>query len=119
MQTKYPKVSEKLNSDCCRKIIEFLPKFDFIALLLKDLNKEFRKYFNNNIEIFKIYHFINRYKKTTNKSRDNKIRVLNIMGDSQTVRKFALTFKVSDEQICKICREIAYMYNDFEFKKFN
>jgi hypothetical protein len=93
---------------------DFLDEIDIITI--KNLNSFSKEYFKSKLERLRIYRYILNYGKTCNDIRNKKIRILNLMTNSDFIHRARNLFKVDEYVIIEICYKLADQYNNMEMK---
>ena len=98
------------------KIFRYLTIIDLIRM--KNVNKQTKEIFINSIDTVKIYKYVIKYnsKWSNNNKSSNKIRILNLMTDSEFMFKVEKLYKIDKEKILIICRELLDYYYADELK---
>ena len=108
---------KKINKNNTLLIFDYLDNIDIIQI--KNLNIISREYFISKLDILKIFQYILRQGKIFNDIRNNKIRILNLITNSEFIRRASNLFKIEEKFIIETCYKLAEHYLKLELNDFN
>jgi hypothetical protein len=97
-------------------IFEFLDDIDLIKI--KNLNSFSKQYFRSKLESLRIYRYVlnYNYNKTSNDLRSHKIRILNLVTNSNFLNRAKTFLKVDEDAIVEVCLKLANHHHELEMK---
>ena len=108
---------KKLKRDQKFLIFDYLDNIDIIKI--KNLNIISKQYFISKLDILRIFQYILNHGKIFNDTHHNKIRILNLMTNSEFIQRATNLFKIEESIVIETCYKLAKHYLKLELKDFN